>query len=265
MNRRAFRDYTESFTGVNREQTELEARQEEGKVHRFFLPEPPEGSIVRITGEDANHMGYALRMKPGEQVVLTCGGNDYYCTITDLTRNCVTAIIDREEVSRSEPALKLTLYQSMPKGEKMELIIQKTTEIGISKIVPFISERTIVRPASLSMRTERWQKIALAAAKQSGRAAVPSIVDILRFEDILGEFGYYDTVMFCNETGGGKISLPEGAVNAALIVGCEGGFSARERIEIEKAGARSVTLGPRILRAETAPMVAASIIMYLSE
>jgi 16S rRNA (uracil1498-N3)-methyltransferase len=147
----------------------------------------------------------------------------------------------------------------------MEAIIQKCTEIGISKFVPFISERSIVRPSSGSNRTERWQKIALAAAKQSGRAIVPAVVDILRFEDILGEFGYYDTVMFCNEEGGERISLPEGAVNIAVVVGCEGGFSAKERIAAQNAGAKSITLGPRILRAETAPVAAAAIIMYLAE
>jgi 16S rRNA (uracil1498-N3)-methyltransferase len=262
MNRRAFRDYCDNYTGPGSD-SEREIRSE-SKLYRFFLPDAPAGDTVQITGEDANHIGYALRMKPGENLVLTHGGVDYYCTIVDLTRNMVTASINKTEASRGEPSIKLTLYQSIPKGEKMEQIIQKSTEIGIHKIVPFISERTIVRPASLSMRTERWNKIALAAAKQSGRAAVPIIVDILRFEDILGEFGYYDTVMFCNEAGGERISLPSDAKNIALIVGCEGGFSAREREEIVEAGATSVTLGSRILRAETAPLVAASIIMYLS-
>jgi 16S rRNA (uracil1498-N3)-methyltransferase len=263
MNRRAFRDYCDSYNGPGSDNNTQP--HPDGKLCRFFLPDAPVGDTVQITGEDANHIGYALRMKPGEKLVLTHGGKDYYCTIVDLTRNSVTASIDKAEVSRGEPSIKLTLYQSIPKGEKMEQIIQKSTEIGIHKIVPFISERTIVRPASLSMRTERWNKIALAAAKQSGRAAVPVIVDILRFEDILGEFGYYDTVMFCNETGGKRITLPENAKNVAVIVGCEGGFSAREREEIEAAGAISVTLGSRILRAETAPLVAATIIMYLSE
>jgi 16S rRNA (uracil1498-N3)-methyltransferase len=233
-------------------------------MYRFFLPpeSQPTGGLVTVFGSDALHIGYALRMKPGEELVFTREGLDYRAVITAIERDSVTAKILETTPVNSEPALTLTLFQAMPKSEKMELIIQKCTELGIYRIVPFISERCVAKPKSPSAKTERFRKIAEAAAKQSGRGVIPEVTDIIPFREVIDSIKSFDTVFFCNENGGKRIRVPKSIKSAALIVGAEGGFSANEIKAVTAAGAQNVTLGRRILRCETAPIAATAIIMY---
>jgi 16S rRNA (uracil1498-N3)-methyltransferase len=233
-------------------------------MNRFFLPPEslPEGGFITVRGGDAAHIGYSLRMRRGEDITFTRDGVDYFCKIDEIGRDYVRAAVTKTENVKSEPKLRLTLFQALPKADKMELIIQKCTELGICKIVPFESERCVSKPKSPSSKTERWRKIAESAAKQSGRGIIPEVTDIVTFDAVAEEIAAYDIVLFCNENGGAKISLPDGVSKAALIVGAEGGFSSAEADAAVSAGAVSVTLGPRILRCETAPIAATAVVMY---
>jgi 16S rRNA (uracil1498-N3)-methyltransferase len=234
-------------------------------MYRFFLP--PNAiidDIVTVTGNDAHHIGHSLRMKKGEEIVFTREGKDYFCEISGITGDEVTAKIIKSEAVKSEPKLKLTLFQALPKSDKLELIIQKCTELGIFKIIPFLSGRCVSRPKDTTAKTERFQKIAEAAAKQSGRGIIPKVSEIINFADMLQLLCSFEIVLFCNENGGERIKLPAGTKNAALVVGAEGGFSAAEAASLATAGAVSVTLGSRILRCETAPIAATAIVMYIA-
>jgi 16S rRNA (uracil1498-N3)-methyltransferase len=248
-------------------------------MNRFFLPETGfESGLITITGDDANHIGFALRKRVGDEIVFTRDGKDYFTEIREIGQGFVTAAITRVEAVRSEPKLKLTLFQALPKSDKMELIIQKCTELGVSKIVPFISDRCVSRPKDAAAKLSRWRRVAESAAKQSGRGIIPEVAEISLFDGIIKcidgflaskreESHFGDTippVFLCNENGGEKLTLPKRAESAAVIVGAEGGFTAREIALAESAGAVSITLGNRILRCETAPIAVSSIIMYLA-
>jgi 16S rRNA (uracil1498-N3)-methyltransferase len=217
---------------------------------------------MTITRSDAVHIGYALRMKPNDTLIFTRDGVDYHSVIDEIGRDYVSVHVIREEQVKSEPELRLTLYQALPKADKMDFIIQKSTELGVHRIVPFISERCVARPKTPAVKIGRWQRIAESAAKQSGRGIVPEVSEIRTFSEIIGEFGAYDSTFFCNENGGKRISVPPDTASAALIVGAEGGFTVNECTLAEENGAESVTLGARILRCETAPIVGMSVIMY---
>jgi 16S rRNA (uracil1498-N3)-methyltransferase len=248
-------------------------------MNRFFLPEQGfESGLITITGDDANHIGNALRKRVGDEIVFTRDGKDFFCLIREIGPDFVTAAITRVEAVRSEPKFKLTLFQALPKSDKMELIIQKCTELGVSKIVPFISDRCVSRPKDAAAKISRWRRVAESAAKQSGRGIIPEVSEISLFDGIIKHIDSILTekksgnrlndpvppVFLCNENGGEKLTLPKRAEAAAVIVGAEGGFTAREISLAESAGAVSVTLGSRILRCETAPIAVSSIIMYLA-
>ncbi|MDR0974261.1 MAG: 16S rRNA (uracil(1498)-N(3))-methyltransferase [Ruminococcus sp.] len=233
-------------------------------MYRFFLQTPPAGDVITVSGADAKHIGLSLRMKTGEKIVFTREGKDYFCEIEEITPNDVTAHIISIEDVKSEPKLKLTIFQALPKSDKMETIIEKCTELGAFSFVPFISSRCVAIPKDFRAKVQRWQKIAESAAKQSGRGIVPEVSEILSFSDMINRIKVFDKVYFCNENGGERITLPENIKTCAVIVGAEGGFALSEAEAIVKAGARGFTLGARILRCETAPITAASIIMYLA-
>ncbi|MDR0903151.1 MAG: 16S rRNA (uracil(1498)-N(3))-methyltransferase [Ruminococcus sp.] len=233
-------------------------------MYRFFLQNPPDGNTISITGADAAHIRLSLRMKPGEEVIFTREGVDYLSEITEITPNEVISHIIKADPVKSEPALKLTLFFALPKSDKAETIIQKCTELGISEFVPFLTKRCVAVPKALNAKTERWQRVAESAAKQSGRGIIPTLSDILRFEEVLTRLSDFDAAFFCNENSGERLTLPDNVKNAALITGAEGGFELSEAERILTAGAKSITLGSRILRCETAPISAAAIIFHLS-
>ena len=168
------------------------------------------------------------------------------------------------EQSEAEPSVKVTLYQALPKGDKMEFIIQKAVEIGVTEIVPVISSRCVSRPdqKSLSKKILRWQKIAKQAAMQSGRGIVPKVKDAVPFEKGV-ENAKGEKVIFY-ELGGESVRdiLSDKQKEISIFIGSEGGFSGDEVDLVLKNGGRKATLGKRILRAETAPLVALTVIMY---
>jgi len=234
---------------------------------RFFIEEPPAGEAL-IRGEDARHIGRSLRMKPGEELTLCCGGTDHFCRIISITADEVRCEVLSSERSSAEPRLKLTLFQALPKSDKMELIVQKAVELGAGRIVPVLTSRCVSRPdtASAAKKCERWQKIALAAAKQSGRGIIPEVGGVISFEECLAAAGEYDRAFFCYEGGGESLAGADlsDTGTAALIVGPEGGFEPSEAEAARFAGLRLTSLGKRILRCETAPIAAIAAIMLLS-
>ena len=203
------------------------------------------GSAV-IDGEDGRHIARSLRMHTGDALTLSDGaGTDYTGEIESITGDTVMVRLTDKFKNRSEPALRVTLYPGMPKADKLELITQKAVELGVTKIVPVLTSRSVSRPdaKSVSKKQERLQRIALEAAKQSGRGIIPEIGKMTDLESAL------------RTAPGKKILFYEGP---------EGGFDAAEVQLAKQYGAASATLGPRILRTETAPLAALSVLMYIT-
>lgn len=234
----------------------------------WFFSESVSTPTHIITGENAKHISRSLRMKCGEELTI-CDKEQirYDCVIEDINADCVTVRVENSSPCEHEPDRKITLYQALPKGEKMEFIIQKAVELGAYEIVPVLSQRCISRPDEKSARkkTERWNKIALSAAMQSRRGIIPKVSNIISFEQAAQRAG--STAVICYEEGGvpmGNASQLEGRGDISLFIGSEGGFERSEVERILNGGGCAVTLGKRILRAETAPLAALSVIMYLT-
>lgn len=227
---------------------------------------------ITIVGEDAHHISRALRMAAGEKIEV-CDFNSmvYECELTQFNENDVVAVVLSEGLASSEPKHKITLYQALPKGDKMETIIQKATECGACRFVPFRSEFCVVKLDSKDgkKKKERWQKIAEAAAKQSGRGIIPEVCEPMDFKIAIEDAKKASLVIFCNERETEKTLKDALSGNTytdiSIIIGSEGGFSKKEADYIIENGASSVTLGKRILRCETAPTFVLSCIAYETE
>lgn len=231
----------------------------------FFVDEEIESSEYSLFGEDGRHIAKSLRMKQGENLTLCSpSGTVHNCVVEKVEGDFVGVRILSSEQSEAEPSVKVTLYQALPKGDKMEFIIQKAVEIGVTEIVPVISSRCVSRPdqKSLSKKLLRWQKIAKQAAMQSGRGIVPKVKDAVPFEKGV-ENAKGEKVIFY-ELGGESVKdiLSDKQKEISIFIGSEGGFSGDEVDLVLKNGGRKATLGKRILRAETAPLVALTVIMY---
>ena len=200
-------------------------------------------------------------------------GNTYECVLEKIRDDeCVCRIV-KKSVSESEPTVKVTLYMAYPKGDKLETVVQKAVELGASEIIPFESERCIKRPApeKAEKQTARLTRIAHEAAKQCGRAILPTVARPLSLSEVISRIPSHSLTLFCYERADTLTirSVLEAADSAlsdvAVIVGSEGGFSEREAELITAAGAKCVSLGPRILRCETAPDYALSVISCFLE
>ncbi|MBQ1951216.1 MAG: 16S rRNA (uracil(1498)-N(3))-methyltransferase [Clostridia bacterium] len=235
-------------------------------MSRFFVEEPSKvGGVIVLEGQDARHVAGALRMKVGEPLTLCDGvGGDYACTITAVERDRVTAVVDAVTASVAEPSLSVTLYMGFPKGDKWDWIIQKSVELGVTRLVPVVTARSVARVDSkdAAKKQARWQKIAAEAAGQSGRGIVPTVELPLTFKQALSRWQSENTLL-CYEGGGAPlgelVSPAETAVS--LVIGPEGGFAPEEVESVRDAGGRVATMGPRILRCETAPLAALTVLM----
>ncbi len=239
---------------------------------KFFVePSKISDEIITVDTEDVNHITRVLRMKPGDNVtVCDSAGYDYNAEIFEINKSAVLCKIISKVRSDTEPDLKVILFQGIPKGSKMEYIIQKTTELGITKIVPVSMHRCVSKIENKKdgdKKRDRWQKIAESAAKQSGRGIVPEIGSPISFseavEELLGcelAFAPYE----CEEDTGIKnvIKGIEGNKTVGFIIGPEGGFSPEEIEKLTKKGIPAVTLGKRILRTETAGEAVLAMLMY---
>lgn len=249
---------------------------------RIVIPEENITSdTVSITGDQARHLALVLRVKPSDMIdVLDGSGHKYNCRIVSVHKKEVVAeIMDKTPYSAESP-LSITLVQSIAKGEKMDLIVQKSTELGVTRIVPVISERSQVKQTN---KAERWRRIALSAAEQSGRDKVPDIDEPVTLEEYLSGHmtpsaqGYIEDIKGVNLGASASIILSERQTERnlkntlsvlknrpaiTLLVGPEGGFDGKEIAAAVEKGFIEVSLGPRILRTETAPITALSIIQY---
>lgn len=234
---------------------------------RFFV-NSVDGENIIIDGEDANHIGRSLRMKPGEEITACQNGFDYLCRIEEITSDKVYCKVIKKEKSPCEPNVRLTLFQAVPKLDKLETIIQKAVELGVSEIVPVLTRRCVSRPdeKTFSKKLERYNKISLEAAKQSGRAVIPEVKELVSLKSTAELLSDYDIKAVCYEKGGinfSEIGLkPDTKI--ALFIGSEGGFDEEEIDFLKECGAVPIWLGNRILRCETAPLAAISIIMNLT-
>lgn len=237
---------------------------------KFFVERENIGeSAVNITGADANHIGRVLRLRVGESLCV-CDGNgmDYTCEIAEINPDCVSLKIIEKHLCDAEPSVSITLFMALPKSDKMEYVIQKCVELGVTEIVPFSSSRCVVKLADKDKikKTERWQKIAEAAAKQSGRGIIPEVVAPISFTELLKKAHEFDLSLFCyecEEENSLKNMLSKNKFkNVCVVVGPEGGFDKAEVNSAVEAGFKSVSLGKRILRCETAPGCAVCAILY---
>lgn len=246
---------------------------------RLFLP--PQKLIsgkITVTGDDARHLSLVLRLKPEDVIAVLDGtGHRHTCKIISIHKKEV--VIERigSEPCRTEPVISVTLAQCLPRGNKMDLIIQKTTELGVTRIIPLISERSQVRSTG---KISRWRKIAHSASEQSGRGKIPEVANPAMIAGFLESLTHSPPLLKDQEnpiTTRGRIILSEyeeernlrailrgldDTSDILLLVGPEGGFSDDELSGAIRKGFVSASLGPRILRTETAPIAALSIIQY---
>lgn len=233
-------------------------------MKRFFIKEPSE--TVVLSDSEHNHLARVLRLRVGEEVILCCGdGYDYRYRIEQIEKN-KSVLIQLDKVKNEcEPKIRMTVYSALMKGDKPELAAQKLTELGVSEIVLMTTRYTVAQHSA--SRKERVERTCIEAAKQCGRADYPKVRQI-DFSQIEGELGRYDAVLFPYEKATGTSlsayldSLDHASIRSvAVIVGSEGGFSDEEAARLERCGVVPVTLGKRILRAETANIVVSAIVM----
>lgn len=247
---------------------------------RFFIrQEQIDGDIVNILGEDAHHISRSLRMAAGETVtVCDMQGNEYDCVLEGFFDKEVTARIVDKRHSENEPTCYIRLFQALPKGDKLDSIIQKSVECGVSQIIPFQSERCIVKIKgdSEEKKNQRRQRIASEAAKQCGRSVIPEVKESVDFSSMLELAKGSELSLFCYEGDG---TLPLGAIlkeeasknggnlpkSISIIIGSEGGFSQAEVQKCRNAGMKMTGLGKRILRTETASGFVLACLVCFSE
>lgn len=240
-------------------------------MRRFFVsPDQISGNKVLITGSEVKHLSKVLRLREGEKVTVLDGlGNSYLVELLTVNDQVVKALIKEKLNLASEAPLEVTLVQSILKGEKMDWVIQKATELGVSRIIPLESARTVVKLSSSKAedRRKRWGKIAQEGVKQCGRALPPEIVAVQNWEETLSQFQEDDLILFPWEEEANQglqevLQKTTPVKRVSFFIGPEGGFSSQEAQKAKEAGAIPVSLGPRILRAETAALAVLSIILY---
>lgn len=233
----------------------------------WFFAESVTNPLHTITGEDALHITKALRMKSGEQLTLCDSqGIRHDCIIESISGGYVEVKVLESYPCENEPDTEVILYQALTKGDKMDFIIQKAVELGVKEIVPVLTDRCVSRPdeKALKKKLERWNKIALQAAQQSRRGIIPAVLPMMKLPDATKRAG--SSAVVCYELGGSPLGELVAARQdkVSLFIGSEGGFERHEVDKIIAEGGVCATLGSRILRAETAPVAALSVIMYLT-
>ncbi|NJD04192.1 MAG: 16S rRNA (uracil(1498)-N(3))-methyltransferase [Ruminiclostridium sp.] len=227
------------------------------------------GKLI-IAGDDVNHIKNVLRVVSGDDLVVSDGsGNEYSVRIESFEKDCITAVITNIAPNITEPPVDVTLFQGIPKSDKMEIIILKCVELGVKKIIPVLTERTVVKfkdAKDMENKTARWRRISLEAAKQCNRGIVPLVEMPVKLEKALAISGEYalKIIPYENEANTGIREYIAGYKSGSIciFIGPEGGFDKSEIEKARQSGVRPVTLGPRILRTETAGSAVLSILMY---
>lgn len=233
---------------------------------RFFIDREPSEEVF-VGGEAGSHIVRSLRMRPGEELTLCAGtGKDFQCVILETGPEGALARVKEVRESRGEPPVRITVCQCWPKGDKLETVTQKSVELGASELWPLESRRCVSRPDRKAMekKTARLQKIALEAAQQSGRGKIPAVLPAATLEEALKTAAEQGDILFFYEEGSASLkqALQTAGNRLFLFIGPEGGFAPEEAALAESLGAKLLTLGPRILRTETAPLAALSAILY---
>lgn len=247
-------------------------------MFQFFVDKTQvneDAGLVFITGADVNHICHVLRMRVGEQFYVTDGesGGKYLCALKEASEDQVTCDILRNIEESSELPCEITLYQGLPKADKMELIIQKAVELGVHRIVPVSTKRSIVKldDKKAGAKISRWQGIAEAAAKQSKRDVIPQIGDVMTLKAALAEAADFEVSMMPYENAEGMaftrklLDEIRPGQRIAIFIGPEGGFDESEVEAALAQGTQPVTLGRRILRTETAGLAMLSMLVYVLE
>lgn len=242
-------------------------------MNRFFAK--PIGGVIRLSSEDAAHIR-SLRLRPAELFIVCDGeGRDYICHLAENhsssgsseKQNETYAQIVGDKPTSGEPDLSCTVYIALAKGDRLDYAVQKSVELGARAIVLFQSRRCIASPGNSAKRTERMQRIALEAAKQCGRGRVPSVIMAESYKDAIEQASQAELPLFFYESEE-ELTLREAlesradAASVSIVTGPEGGFEEEEASIARSSGMLTVTLGPRILRCETAPAAALAAIMF---
>ena len=228
-----------------------------------------DGERIVLDGESARHIAKSLRMRVGDMICVTDGGaDDYGCQIEEITRDEVVLKVCYKQACESEPTCRVTIYQGVPKSSKLEDIIQKCVELGVTEIVPTLTKRCVSRPddKSAGKKNVRYQKIALEAAQQSGRGIVPQIQNMKTLKQAVADDNSEVKIVFY-EGGGERLTeiVKPNTKSVAVFIGPEGGFEDAEIKLAMENGIEPITLGKRILRTETAGFTVLSWIVYLME
>lgn len=239
-------------------------------MHRFFINKDQiiENKIF-IIGSDVKHIRDVIRLRIDEEIEISCNGITYLCTIKDILKEKIITTIINSKIGANESKVEIVLFQGLSKGNKMELIFQKGTEVGIKEFFPVATHRSVVKIKEIKKeqsKVERWQLIVDEASKQSKRDYIPKVKGIISFDDMIeilkGEDNilvpYEDEVVHTIKEG--LLDIKTSKIN--VVIGPEGGFEISEIQKLKEIGSKIVTLGPRILRTETAGLVAATIILY---
>ena len=243
-------------------------------MRRFFTePQNISGNTVQII-EDAKHIEKVLRMQCGDQILVFDGtGYEYTARITSVSKTVCTAEILDKQLSLSEPKTHITLFQGLPKSGKMELIVQKAVELGVSRIVPVMMERCVTKIANSAAGAEkakRWNKVSVEAAKQCGRGLIPQVSEPVDFKTAVGELSRLELPLMPYEVLGHEghcdlktvLSEHKDATEIGILVGPEGGFAESEAEYAKAMGVHTIGLGKRILRTETVSGAVIPVIMF---
>ena len=234
---------------------------------RFFV-DAVDGDRVQLGKDDSHHLLRVMRAENGAPFVVLAGGMEYDCRLLGAEDGRAVGQVLSMSTAGGEPPVRITLFQGMAKGEKMETVIQHGTEIGMTEFVPVQTARAVVKlePKKAAERVERWQRIAREAAEQCRRGAVPHVAPVASWKEAVGRAPQFDLALVPWEEGGEPLRAVLGAHpdarRVAVFIGPEGGLSQEEVDLAREQGAIAVTLGPRILRTETAGLAAAVAVLY---
>jgi 16S rRNA (uracil1498-N3)-methyltransferase len=240
-------------------------------MRRFFIePSAMAGHTAILSGPDARHITTVLRLKPGERIVLFDGtGRECHARILASAQDRVSVSILDSRFNQAEPPIRITIAQGLLKDKKMDALVRPLTELGMCRWVPFFAARSVPRASAdrMSTRIERWRKITLEALKQCGRGVAPEVLPPVSFEEVLSLGTPSDVKIAFWEKAVDPLPVRDveqgGGQSIFVLLGPEGGFTDKEMAKARTAGFSVATLGPRILRAETAALAACSLVQYL--
>lgn len=242
-------------------------------MYNFFTENPKINGEYKITGADYNHIKNVLRMKLGEEFLVSAGGESHLCKLLRYENETVVAQIICENYQDTSLPVEIYIFQGLPKADKMELIIQKAVELGVDKIFPVETSRSIVKldEKKKDGKTARWQAIAESAAKQSKRTSIPTVEKAVSFTTALNLAKELDLFLIPYESKNGMqdtlcaLQSIKAGMKIGVLIGPEGGFDSKEIEKVSQINGKVISLGKRILRTETAAITALSMLMLYAE